>query len=259
MKRAVLFLFLCILSSPSWGQDLLAFAPWEARFDTYYSSERPFSQFGVTVQRSVPVETLLPQVTADSYINALKGYVGSRFLDQKHDRVRFQLMAADIRLQRAFTSGGVKLLDYNQADELERSLTWIEVTFGPGFHYDGQKASFWGRITASGSVASLKPGTFLFSNNADASSASSGLNYAISGFLGTKLADRIVLSANVFKDEARHSSFSHSGWSANGIVQVSSKWRVATGFTSHAFDLGASKNNTESFEFSIQYSPSGAR
>lgn len=245
----------------------MAFAPWEFQLESAYSSQYDYSQIGFSIQRAVPIESLLPQVTADSYLKALTVSVATRFVDQEYDQFRFRIRAADIQLQRAFTSGGVRLLDFDQTSEIDRTITWLEAIFGPGFHVDGPSNSVWGRITASGAFSSQKTGSFLYQDPSRlllldgnyATNNTNGLNYAFNAVLGAKLANRVTLSGRLFTEEVPHATYQHRGWMVGIAVQASPKWKLTTNFADQTFDFDTLDHQFGTLEFNIQYNPSGIR
>jgi len=258
MKRFALFACFALTVFPAAGQSILAFAPWE--FDAALSSEakQEWTEIIFSAKRAVPLGTLLPQVTGDSYLHTLGLGMGTRFFDSEYDQVRFRVTGLDLAMQRTYSSGSFMVLDHNQTGLMDRKTTWIGAGYGPGLHVENTTRSAWLRITASGQWATIKSGGFLFPNDPTAKQTTSGLAYQLGARAGLELNHSLMLGAAFEWDEMPKADFIRKQWSINAAYPLSLQILATAGYISAQFESGTGTRSIIGWRGAIRFTPAAS-
>ena len=238
------------------GQSLIAFAPWEVAVSSEISPELDATSFLVSAIRKVPVATLLPQVTKDSYLMAMGLAIGPRLVDGSYDRLRFRLTGARVALQRAYTSGGVTLVDYNQTGFRMKEITWFGASFGPGVHIQRLDGSFWLRAVGMGNVSTLESGSLLFGSSGQ--EAQTGFVYQVSAQSGLSFSDVFRMSASLGRETMKKADLGKDHISVEAQFDLKANLSVSAGFAVFEFKDEDESRKANQLSFSIRFTPGNA-
>jgi hypothetical protein len=255
-KTGLLVALLWVFSGNVAAQSIMAFAPWQLGAEAWTAPKEDLAEFAVSVRRAVPLETLLPQITDDSFLYALHLQVGSRFLGGDYDRIRYRGTALNVAMQRAYTSGSFTVLDHNQADIRDRYTTWLGASFGPGVHLDGPGHDMWIRVTAGGRWATLTDGELLFPGNTRADKPHSGLSYQLETRAGLSLGHRLQLGASFQWDEMPGADRLTKTWNVDASFRASKRFVMSAGYHSTRFETEEWGRDMDGINARLWFTPS---
>jgi len=258
MKQAACILSLSLVVGLATGQSLVAFAPWELGVEVTSISKFDVLDPLISIRRVVPVKSLLPQVTGDSFIHVLGLGIGARFQDSGYDKVRYRLTAAEISLQRAYTAGGITVGDFNRTGLLEEQTTWIGASFGPGFHVKNNVMGAWLGAIAGGRLASQRSGRLLFGENLMAQERRTGLAYSLTLQAGINFQNKAQL--HVYRDFNKFGrlDFEHREWSGEAKLRINSRFEAVVSYQEGTYYLGPLKKRASLVSGAIRFTPSVA-
>ena len=254
MKRQAFLLFTLVFAHSVTGQSLIEFAPWEFGVQTVHESEIDSQSLLFSAGRVVPLSTLLPQVTGDSHLNILGIAFGARWVDESYDRLRFRLTGAQIALQRAFTSGGITVLDYNQTGVREKEATWLGLSFGPSVHFQRPEYSAWLRIIGKGNLGSIKNG-HLFLLNEDTENQT-GLLYEVAVESGITVMNKFMVEAAIERENMPKADLEKEEITVRASFRPTSRISFSTGYSHFDLDMGPVSARFSGWNVSLRFSPS---
>ena len=257
MKRTVLLFFIIFTVQRTMGQSLIAFAPWEFGMGASFQADMDAQTALFSAKRVVPLASLLPQVTGDSRLDVLGLALGARWVDGSYDRIRYRITAAQIALQRAYTSGGVTLIDYNQSGVRKQETTWLAVSFGPGFHVQRPNHSLWLRILGTSSLSSIENGKLISPDNA--SGSETGLLFSLAAQTGVSLTNRFVLEASIERETLPKADLKKQELAVQLTYHPWAKLFLAAGFSQYDFDMGPDSSDFSGWSISLRFAPGQAR
>lgn len=256
MRQTACFLSLLFIVCLSKGQGVIAFAPWEMSAKVSSISKLGAIDPLLSIRRVVPVETLLPQVTGDSFIHVLGIALGPRVIDSEYDRLRLRLTGAEIFMQRAYTSGSFTLLDFNRTGVTDEQTTWIGASFGPGIHVGEGSLGAWFRGSVGGRLTTQKSGTLLFPESLMAKSVETGLGYSLSLQAGIRF-NRIVqfqAAHTVYRLGA--ADFDQNLWMLEAKVRINPRYQLVVEYEKGIYELGSDRKKVGQLSGAIRFTPS---
>lgn len=246
------FLFIVGLSR---GQSVIAFAPWELGAKVSSISQLEVLDPLLSIRRIVKVESLLPQVTGDSFIHVLGIGLGPRIIDSEYDRLRLRLTAADIFMQRAYTTGSFTLLDFNKTGVTDEQTTWIGASFGPGIHVRDGSFGAWFRGMAGGRLTTQKSGTLLFPGNLEASSVETGFAYRFSLQAGIRFRRVVQFQAAHVVDRLGALDFDQNLWTLEAKVRINTRFELIVDYEKGIYELGSQRKKADQLSGAIRFTP----
>ncbi|NQV73878.1 hypothetical protein HQ496_12205 [bacterium] len=256
MKRTVLLFFFLFVAQGTTGQSLIAFAPWEFGIGTSFQADLDTQTALLSAKRVVPVATLLPQVTGDSHLEVLGLSAGARWINGSYDRIRFRITAAQIALQRAYTSGGLTLIDYNQSGIRKQETTWLGVSFGPGFHLQRPGHSLWLRVLGTSSLSSIENGILLFPGSK--AGIETGLLFSVAAQSGVSLTNKVMVEASIERQTMPEADLKKQEVAIQLSYHPTTRLFLTTGFSQFDFDLGPDSNDFSGWNVSLRFKPGQA-
>ena len=202
--------------------------------------------------QAVPLGTLLPQVTSDSYFQALGVSAGPRFTDAAFDRLRFRLIGLKAGMQRSWTAGEVTILDYDQTGLRQEEATWIGIGFGPGFHQQNVVTS-WFRIKARGSLGTVQDGQLLYDRPSN--DRNTGFLYSVSVSAGLSFSRHVLLKSSREKEEMAGKSISRDAFQLFFSYQISEEFAFDTGYSSTEYTSVDQSQRVDALQFSVRFTP----
>ena len=258
MKQVAYLFSLLFTFGLAQGQSIISFAPWEfgAEFlsDSKYDLLEPF----ISIKRVVPLSSLLPQVTGDSYVQALTILVGSRITNSKAEHIRFRITAVKLALQRAYTSGGFTLLDFNRTGLIDEQTTWIGASFGPGIHVKNDDVGAWARVSAEGQLTSQKPGGLLFSGMEDATVLKTGFAYKVSAEAGVLLRKKLRVDVSYELERFSKANLDHREWLAMASFRFNPRYAASLGYQTGEFEFANITKQFSGLMGAFRFTPSAS-
>jgi len=253
MKRTVLLFFFLFVAQGTMGQSLIAFAPWEFGVGTSFQPDLDAQTALFSIKRVVPVASLLPQVTGDSHLEVFGLAAGARWVDGSYDQFRFRITAAQIALQRAYTTGGLTLIDHNQSGIRKQETTWIGLSFGPGFHFQRPDHSLWLRVLGTGSLSSIENGRLLFPSAK--AGIETGLVFSVAGQSGVYFANKLMVEASFERQTMPRADLKKQETTVQISYHPTTKLLLKTGFSQFDFDMGPDSNSFSGWNVTLRFAP----
>lgn len=170
-------------------------APIEVFTHARYDSDNDFGQIVFGTQRSIPVYTLLPQVSPDSYFHMARIVVGGQ-LDERNDkqRFRYRVTAIETEIQKSPWSGHFKFLDYDKSGLEDLWADWLSIGIGPGIHFGSEETQIVVRALGHAALNSYRFGDRVFGGLGNsAGKTRTGGSYGASGRIALVWVKRFIL------------------------------------------------------------------
>jgi len=234
------------------GQSPLSFAPWEYSLDARQLDDSDTGWVLVEMQRSVPLASLLPQVSPDSRFDVMRAGLGARYQSGRDSKIVYRLTAIEVLLQRSFWSGGTTIADFNRSGLADLNADWFSISTGPGFHRQREDRAISFRVLLVAGYSTWRFGSHLGSSPRF-NDTKSGLKFGLRGMFSISPTPAITLLASYHTTRMSGTS---DLFREGGRVQLSARLsdRLRLSASHQNTDLGilGEESNFRSFGLSLK-------
>jgi len=211
----------------------------------------------VGIERSMPIGSLLPQVTPDSYLTFLRLLVGIR-LEGTDAVFRGRATAVDFTVQKMPWAASFSFLDFDASGYRSFSSDWISLGIGPGFDVGDRELRISGRVIGVGAFNSTRLGsTVLRGDTLDEDKTRHSLSYGARGQASLVIQEIVQFSARY--ELIKYSIDSEIEYSnRGGLLRISPMPGIQL-FGSYErirYQLGGKEKKLNVFGFGLTVTPS---